>query len=123
VIPLSIAIGGAIGSLARYLLAGLVHRFTPPYFPYGTFAVNLVGCLAFGAIFGLAEQRSVVGPTARAFLLVGLLGGFTTFSSFTFETFQLLRDGEYLVASINAAGQVLLGLVAFWLGVTTARLV
>ncbi len=122
-IPFSIAVGGALGSLCRYLLAGLVHRLAPPYFPYGTFLVNLVGCLVFGAIFGLSEQRFVIGPTARAFLLIGLLGGFTTFSSFTFETFQLLRDGEYLLAGANTVGQVVLGLVAFWLGVTASRLV
>jgi fluoride exporter len=105
------------------VLAGLVHRVLPPYFPYGTFLVNVVGCLAFGAIFGLSEQRFVVGPTARAFLLIGLLGGFTTFSSFTFETFQLLRDGEFLLATANAGGQLVLGLVAFWLGLAASRLV
>jgi fluoride exporter len=121
VIPLSIAVGGAIGSLARYALAGLVHRFVPPYFPCGTFVVNVVGCLVFGGIFGLAEHRFVLGPTARAFLLIGLLGGFTTFSSFTFETFQLLRDGEVALAALNAAGQVLVGLVAFWVGVAATR--
>jgi len=123
VIPFAIATGGALGSLCRYVLAGLVHRVLPPYFPYGTFLVNVVGCLAFGAIFGLSEQRFVVGPTARAFLLIGLLGGFTTFSSFTFETFQLLRDGEFLLATANAGGQLVLGLVAFWLGLAASRLV
>jgi fluoride exporter len=121
-IPISVAVGGALGSLARYLLAGLVHRVAPPYFPYGTFVVNVLGCLAFGAIFGLSEHRFVLGPTSRAFLLIGVLGGFTTFSSFTFETFQLLRDGELLLAGLNAAGQLFLGLFAFWLGVIVSRL-
>jgi fluoride exporter len=123
VIPFAVAVGGAIGSLCRYLLAGLVHRVAPPSFPYGTFVVNLAGCLAFGAIFGLSEQRFTIGPTRRAFLLVGVLGGFTTFSSFTFETFQLLRDGEYVLAGANAVGQLALGLVAFWVGLTASRLV
>jgi fluoride exporter len=84
--------------------------------------VNVLGCLVFGAIFGVSEHRFVLGPTARAFLLVGVLGGFTTFSSFTFETFQLLRDGEYVLAALNASGQLVLGLVAFWIGVTAARI-
>jgi fluoride exporter len=120
-IPLSIAVGGALGSLARYLLAGAVHRVVSPYFPYGTFVVNVVGCLAFGLIFGIFEQRFTPGPTMRAFLLVGVLGGFTTFSSFTFETFQLLRDGEMLLAGVNAVGQVIIGLVAFWVGTVLIR--
>ncbi len=120
-VPLLIALGGAIGSVARYALAGVVHRFTPAYFPYGTFAVNVAGCLVFGLVFALGEERFVIGPPARAFLLVGVLGGFTTFSSFTFETFQLLRDGELLLAGANAVGQVLIGLAAFWTGMTVVR--
>jgi fluoride exporter len=121
VIPLAIAIGGAIGSLARYFLAGFVHRVTSPYFPFGTFVVNILGCFAFGAIFEAAQQRFVIGPSLRAFLLVGLLGGFTTFSSFTFETFQLMRDSEWLLAAANAAGQVTIGLLAFWCGTVLVR--
>jgi fluoride exporter len=120
-LPFLVAIGGAIGSVARYFLAGAVHRITSPYFPYGTFAVNVVGCLVFGIVFGISEQRFAVGPSLRAFLLVGVLGGFTTFSSFTFETFQLLRDGELLLAGTNAVGQVVVGLAAFWAGTVIAR--
>jgi fluoride exporter len=123
IVPVVIALGGALGSLARYLVAGAVHRYSSPYFPYGTFVVNIAGCLLFGVIFGLSEHRFVVGPTMRAFLLIGVLGGFTTFSSFTFETFQLLRDGELLLAVVNSVGQVLIGLVAFWLGTVVARTV
>jgi fluoride exporter len=120
-VPLLVALGGALGSVARYLLAGVVHRVSSPYFPYGTFVVNVLGCLAFGAIFALSEERAAVGSSARAFLLVGVLGGFTTFSSFTFETFQLIRDGELLLASANAVGQVVIGLGAFWAGTTLVR--
>lgn len=116
-----IALGGAVGSVARYALAGLVQRYTSPYFPYGTFAVNIVGCLVFGIIFGLTEQRFAISPAMRAFLLIGVLGGFTTFSSYTFESFQLIRDAEFLRASVNAAGQVLLGLVFFWVGYLVNR--
>jgi CrcB protein len=120
-IPLLIALGGAIGSVARYALAGAVHRFASPYFPYGTFVVNITGCLVFGAIFALSEQRFVIGPPVRAFLLIGVLGGFTTSSSFTFETFQLVRDGEMLLAAANAVGQLVVGLAAFWLGTAVVR--
>jgi fluoride exporter len=119
---LLVALGGSIGAVARYGLAGLVQRFTTPYFPFGTFVVNIVGCLVFGILAGVAEQRSALGPQARAFLLIGILGGFTTFSSFSFETFQLLRDAEFIRASLNALGQVVVGLGAMWVGFVLARL-
>jgi CrcB protein len=118
-----VAAGGAIGSAARYLLAGLVHRFTSAFFPYGTFAVNMIGCLLFGMIFGLTEQRFVISPTLRAFLLIGILGGFTTFSSYAFESFQLIRDAQYLRASVNVVGQAVLGLACFWLGYLANRII
>jgi CrcB protein len=111
-----IAIGGAIGSVARSLLSTFVLRATGSLFPAGTFVVNVIGCLIFGAIVGAAQQRFVLSPEARAFLLVGILGGFTTFSSYAFETFGLIRDGQFLAATLNVVGQVVVGLVAFWLG-------
>ena len=111
-----IAIGGAIGSVARSLLSTFALRATGSLFPVGTFVVNVVGCLIFGAIVGAAQQRFVLSPEARAFLLVGILGGFTTFSSYAFETFGLVRDGQFLAATLNVVGQVVVGLVAFWLG-------
>jgi len=111
-----IAIGGAIGSVARWLLSTFVLHVTGSLFPIGTFVVNVVGCIVFGAIVGAAEQRFVLSPEARAFLLVGLLGGFTTFSSYAFESFGLLRDGQFLAATANIVGQVVVGLVAFWAG-------
>jgi CrcB protein len=118
-----VAAGGAIGSAARYILAGLVHRYTSAFFPYGTFTVNMVGCLLFGVIFGLTEQRFVISPTLRAFLLIGILGGFTTFSSYAFESFQLIRDAQYLRASVNVVGQAVLGLACFWLGYLANRVI
>ena len=118
-----IALGGALGAVARYVLAGFVHRFMPASFPYGTFAVNVIGCLLFGVVIGIGDQRFVIGPTARAFLLIGVLGGFTTFSSFTFETIQLARDAQFLWASINVVGQIAAGLLAMWIGYVTARAV
>ncbi len=87
--------GGFVGSVARYVIAGLVQRLTGSFtFPYGTLAVNLLGCFAIGALSGLFESRGVFSEPTRLFLLVGMLGGFTTFSTFVVETFSLLRDGE-----------------------------
>jgi CrcB protein len=117
----AVAVGGAIGAVARYLLGGAVHRLVPGFFPFGTFVVNILGCLVFGVIIGLAEARLALGPGARLFLLVGVLGGFTTFSSFTFESFELIRSGQLLPASVNVIGQVALGFVALWAGVGVGR--
>jgi fluoride exporter len=119
---LLIALGGSIGAIARYGLAGFVQRFTTPYFPFGTFAVNIAGCFAFGLLAGVAEHRFALGSEARAFLLIGVLGGFTTFSTFSYETFQLLRDAEIMRAALNMVGQVGVGLFAMWLGFVMMRL-
>jgi CrcB protein len=118
-----VALGGALGSVARYLLSTAVHRYTAAGFPYGTFTVNIVGCAVFGLIVGLAEHRIELTPAVRAFFLVGILGGFTTFSAFTFDTIELLRTAAFLRAALNIVGQVALGLLALWLGYLLARLV
>ena len=116
--------GGFIGALARYGLSGLVHRQVPfATFPYGTMAVNLMGCCAIGVIAGLAESRQLFGPEFRTFALIGVLGGFTTFSTFGYETFAMLRDAEYLRGAANVGVHVVLGLALVWLGyaLTTLR--
>jgi CrcB protein len=113
---LLIAIGGAIGSVARYLLSTFVLRVSGTLFPLGTFVVNAIGCFVFGLIAGAAEQRVALPPEARLFLLVGILGGFTTFSSYAYESFALIRGGELLWASINIAGQVLIGVAGVTAG-------
>jgi CrcB protein len=118
---LLIAIGGALGSVMRFLFSTAVLRLTDTLFPLGTFAVNLVGCLVFGAIVGAAEQRVTLPPELRAFLLIGVLGGFTTFSSYAFESFALLRDGQFLWASINVFGQVLAGVIGIAIGIAIWR--
>ena len=118
-----IGLGGAIGAVARYLLGGAVQRLTPGLFPYGTFVVNVVGCLLFGLIIGLAEPRVTLGPTSRAFLLIGILGGFTTFSSFTFESLELLRNGQVIQAAANVTGHVVVGFGALWAGFIAGRVV
>jgi CrcB protein len=111
-----IAIGGALGSVARYLLSTFVLRATGTLFPLGTFVVNVIGCLVFGAIAGAVSQRVQLAPALRLFLLTGILGGFTTFSSYAFESFTLVRDGQFLWASLNIAGQVIAGLAGMWAG-------
>jgi CrcB protein len=113
---LVIAIGGAIGAASRYLLSSFVLRISGTLFPLGTFVVNVIGCLVFGAIAGATTQRVQLAPALRLFLLTGILGGFTTFSSYAFESFVLVRDGQMLWASINVVGQVIAGLVGLWAG-------
>lgn len=111
--------GGFVGALARYSLSGLAHRQLPlATFPFGTLGVNLLGCLAIGGLAGLAESRQLFGPEFRTFSLIGLLGGFTTFSTFGYETFAMLRDDEYLRAAANVGLHVFLGLALVWLGYT-----
>ena len=118
---LLVALGGALGSTARYVFSILVQRASGTLFPIGTFAVNCVGCLVFGAIAGAAEQRVQVAPELRLFLLVGILGGFTTFSSYAFESFVLVRDGQFAAALVNIVGQVIAGLGGMWIGFAIGR--
>jgi CrcB protein len=119
---LLVGLGGFAGAIARYGLGGWVHRSTGSVaFPYGTLVVNVLGCLCIGAISGIAESRGVFGPETRVFLLIGLLGGFTTFSSFGYETLQLLRDGQSVYGLVNVLANVLLGLAAVWFGWALAR--
>jgi CrcB protein len=116
-----VGFGGAIGSVCRYLLDGAVYRVMPATFPYGTFLVNVTGCLVFGLLIGVAENRLAAGTLARSFVLIGILGGFTTFSSFTFETLQLVRADDWWPATFNIVGQVVFGLVAMWFGIILTR--
>lgn len=106
-----------MGSALRFLVSGWAQRMDPSgSFPIGTLTVNTVGCLAIGLLAGLAESRSVLGPEARLFVLMGVLGGFTTFSTFGYETLSLLREGAWLPAIGNVGASVFLGLAAVWLG-------
>lgn len=109
--------GGFIGAICRYGLSGLVQRHAAlAAFPYGTLTVNLVGCLLIGIAVGLVDTRQVFGPEFRLFALLGLLGGFTTYSTFGYETFALLRDADYLRAVANVTIHVVLGLALVWAG-------
>ena len=101
----------------RYGTQALVQRQLPlAVFPYGTLAVNVFGCLAIGLLVGLLESRQLLGPELRGFVLIGVLGGFTTFSTFGYETFALAHAGDLARASANVGAHILLGLPAVWLG-------
>ena len=114
--------GGFFGSIGRYLLAGAVYQMFPRLnFPAGTAVVNILGCFLIGIISGLAEMRNLLSPEMRFFILIGLLGGFTTFSTFGFETVALLRDGAFLTALANVLLQVIIGISAVWLGFNLVR--
>jgi CrcB protein len=113
---LLVGAGGFAGSMLRYALSGFVHRQLPlATFPYGTLCVNLIGCLLIGALAGLADSRQVFSPELRTFVFIGLLGGFTTFSTFGYETCALARGGELLPAAWNVGLHVVLGLGSVWL--------
>jgi CrcB protein len=112
---LIVGFGSFLGGIARYGLSGLVHRIVGFGFPAGTLTVNVVGCFCVGAFLHLVEDRGMFGPEARLFFAVGVLGGFTTFSAFGYETVELLRGGVRL-AVLNVAANVVLGLAAVLLG-------
>ena len=120
---IGLATGGILGTFARYFLSGAVHRVFGVTFPFGTLAVNLVGCFVIGFLAVLAEEKFLLGPTARVFLMIGFCGAFTTFSSFILETSNLTKDGENLYAFMNIALSVVLGLLVFRLGVMLARVI
>jgi len=119
---LLIALAGAAGTLARYGLAGLVQRLAGPDFPWGTFAVNILGAFLFGLAWRLAMERGLIGPEARVVILTGFMGAFTTFSTWVFESGELARETEWLAAAANLAGQPIAGVAALFLGFAAARL-
>ena len=112
-----IGIGGFLGAIARYWLAGRAQELSASIgFPYGTLAVNLVGCFVLGLLSFLIDARGLFNPETRALLVVGLLGAFTTFSTFSSETLNLLTSGESMRALANVGVSVVLGVGAVWLG-------
>lgn len=120
---LAVAAGGGIGAGFRYLFSGAVYSWAGEDFPYGTLVVNVLGSLVLGFLVQIAETKAGPGPLLKVFLTVGLCGGFTTFSTFSVETWRLMADGSYLSAGLNAAGSVILCLMGVYVGILLARLV
>ena len=118
---IAIAVGGAFGSVLRYGLSTWVHTLAGRGFPYGTLAVNVLGCLAMGFLFVLLVERMGESALWRAGLLIGVLGGFTTFSTFSIETFNLIEQGAMAKAAANMATSLVLCVGATWLGAILAR--
>lgn len=119
---LAIGSGGFIGAVARYVISTAVqNQVKPEQFPLGIFIVNIIGCFLIGLLAGLFELKSWMNVELRLFVFVGLLGGFTTFSTFINDTYLLGKDGEIIAALINAGGQVLVGLLFVWLGYFLVR--
>jgi len=120
---LYIAVAGAAGTLARYGIAGAVQRTSGSLFPFGTAAVNLIGCFLAGVLWTLAENRINMSVELRATVFVGFMGAFTTFSTFVLETGAMIRNGEWFWAFGNVAFQTIAGLALFFLGAALARLI
>jgi len=116
-----VGVAGLIGTLLRYWLSGLVARQYGETFPWGTLVVNLVGCFLAGAVFYVTEERFLISPTLRTVILIGFLGGFTTFSSYGLQTFTLLRDGEIGWAAVNIAASNVFGLLMVWTGYVVSK--
>jgi CrcB protein len=112
---------GALGCVARYLIAGWVYDLVGRGFPYGTLAVNILGAFVIGLIMEFGLRSTLLPVTLRTGLSIGFLGGLTTFSTFSYETFRLLEEGEFLIASTNVLLSVITCLVCTWLGIVTAR--
>jgi CrcB protein len=118
---LIVGAGGFLGAVSRYWLSSWIHRWAGGGFPWGTLAVNTVGCLAIGAVMALLEVRVSYPPEARLFLSIGLLGSMTTFSTFGYDTVELARRSEFTLAATNAVGSLILGLGAVLLGRALVR--
>lgn len=116
--------GGFIGAVFRYLISVFTQsQFPGSSFPYGTVAANLIGCLLIGLLAGLFELRSWGNPEFRLFIFVGIFGGFTTFSTFSHETFLLFENGKFLMSLLNVGVQLIFGLALVWVGYQLVRLI
>ena len=118
---IAIASGGALGAVARFVLSNQVYAWLGRGFPYGTLVVNVVGSLLMGLLSVWFLERSIADPLWRAAVLVGFLGAFTTFSTFSLETFVLIESGELVRAVVNMLASMSVCVVSVWVGVTLAR--
>lgn len=118
---LLLAIAGGLGALSRYGLSGLVQRYSGATFPWGTLAVNVIGCFVFGIIWAVATERMALSPDVRIIVLTGFLGSFTTFATFMSESHRLLADAEWMLAFANLGVTYVSGLGVFILGLAIGR--
>ncbi len=119
---LVIGLGGLIGAISRYYLSEYVHKVLGASFPYGTLSVNVLGCMLAGCVMFAVEEKQIFSPEMGLFISVGILGAFTTFSTFGYETVALLRQNHFIPAMSTAAANVIFGLAAVWLGRSALRL-
>lgn len=113
---LAVGCGGFVGAILRYVITGILQKRFPHFTPAGTLAVNVLGCLLIGVLMAIVVQRPEFSQNLRLFLITGILGSLTTFSTFGYETVELLREEEYRVTFWNVAANLALGLPAVWLG-------
>jgi fluoride exporter len=118
---LTVFVGAGIGGVFRYMLSAFVQKQFPPYFPFGTLAVNLIGSIILGfMIFGL-DEKELISPTLKLFIGIGFCGGFTTFSTFSLETYSLIRNAEFLIAGINILANVILTILGIYIAYLISR--
>lgn len=120
---ITVALGGAMGAVSRFLVGNIAGKALGSAWPYGTFIINIVGCFCMGVLMTVIVERQLLPAAWRLFLCVGFLGGFTTFSSFGYETISLINNGKLLEAFAYVGGSVLLGLLAAAIGVYVGRVV
>lgn len=116
-------IGGGIGAALRYWLSGVIPRYAGTDFPYGILTVNILGCFLIGFFMTALEERFIITPTLRIFLTIGILGGFTTFSTFSYETISMLRDTEMMKAALYVVSTVMVCLIGTYAGSTLGKLI
>jgi len=116
-----IGLGGAMGAIARYQVAAMIQARIPAGFPWGTFVVNITGCLVMGVATALLTDRLIVHPNWRFLIPIGFIGAYTTFSTFEMETFRAISEGAWLVGGLNVVSSVVAGYAALWLGVVLTK--
>lgn len=116
-----VGIGGLVGSVARFWLGGVISQRMGARFPYGTFVINCTGCFLIGLVMTLIAEKGYANSMWRYLIVIGFLGGYTTFSSFEYETFRAAQDAEGIVAMLNAFGSLGIGFLSVWLGAITGR--
>jgi CrcB protein len=116
-----IGAGGFLGSVARYLTQQGISKLLPVIFPYGTLTINVAGSFLIGIIYALSDRGTMISPEWRFFLATGFCGGFTTFSTFSYETYTLMREGQYLFVALYIGISVVVGLLATFLAITLIR--